>query len=357
MFSAIAGGSYILPAIHGSRQPGHISAARTTILDLSSLDSTVHRLFKAGLAASTQKVYGTGSRQYINYCDLYAVSNPFPVAENTLIHFASYLYTERVKAGTIKSYLVAVKHAQISLGLGDPKMCDMPQLEYVIKGIKRCTGQQSRTRFPITPGLMRNLRCYWRSNHTERDYIMLWAVACMCFFGFMRTGELVVPSDSGFDPSCHLAAGDVFVNNRSSPSYLVVNVKVSKTNPFRQGVQIHLGRMSSELCPVAAILSYMVKRGTSDGPFFRFEDGRYLTRDRFVTVVCSALVAAGVNPSHYAGHSFRIGAATNAASCSLQDSLIKTLGRWESSVYALYIRTPKETLCAVSRSLAGARSR
>ena len=53
----------------------------------------------------------------------------------------------------------------------------------------------------------------------------------MCFFGFMRAGELVVPSDSGFDPSCHLAAGDVLVDSRTSPSYLVVNVKTSKTDP------------------------------------------------------------------------------------------------------------------------------
>ena len=124
----------------------------------------------------------------------------------------------------------------------------------------------------------------------------------MCFFGFMRAGELVVPSDSGFDPSCHLVAGNVLVNSQSSPSYLVVNIKASKTDPFRQGVQIHLGRTNSKLCSVVAILSYMVKRGTSDGPFFRFEDDKYLTRDRFVTTVCTALVTSGVNPAHYAGH-------------------------------------------------------
>ena len=140
-------------------------------------------------------------------------------------------------------------------------MCDMPQLEYVIKGIKRCIGQQTRTRLPITPGLMRKLKGYCRTNYTDQDYIMLWAAACMCFFGFMRAGKLVVPSDSGFNPLCHLAAGNVLVDSRSSPSYLVVNVKASKTDPFRQGAQIHLGRTYSELCPVAAILLYMVKRG------------------------------------------------------------------------------------------------
>ena len=111
-------------------------------------------------------------------------------------------------------------------------------------------------------------------------------------------------------------------------------------------------RGSCDLCPVAAVLNYMVQRGSAPGPFFRFANGNYLTRERFVTAMRTALAAAGINPSHYAGHSFRIGAATIAAQQGIQDSLIKTLGRWESSAYTVYIRTPRETLCAVSGLLA-----
>ena len=128
----ISGGRYTLPTINCSQQLGHTTTTRATRLDLISLDSTVQRLFKAGLATSTQKVYGTGSWRYTNFSDLYAVSNPFPISENVLIRFFAYLYTEGIKASTIKSYLAAVRHAQISLGLGDPRICDMPQLEYVV---------------------------------------------------------------------------------------------------------------------------------------------------------------------------------------------------------------------------------
>ena len=83
----------------------------------------------------------------------------------------------------------------------------------------------------------------------------------------MRVSELVVPSDSGVDSLCHLAVGDILVDNQTSPSYLVLNVKASKTDLFRQGIQIHLGRTYNKFCPVVAVLTYMVKRGTSDGPF------------------------------------------------------------------------------------------
>ena len=53
----------------------------------------------------------------------------------------------------------------------------------------------------------------------------------------------------------------------------------------------------------------------------------------------------------YSGHSFQIGAATTAAEVGLEDSLIKTLGRWESSAYLLYVRVPREKLASVSVQL------
>ena len=48
-----------------------------------------------------------------------------------------------------------------------------------------------------------------------------------------------------------------------------------------------------------------------------------------------------------------MGAATTAAMREMQDSFIKTLGRWESSAYLVYIRTPRSALISASRSLVG----
>ena len=75
----------------------------------------------------------------------------------------------------------------------------------------------------------------------------------------------------------------------------------------------------------------MVAKRTRSGPLFAFRDGRPLTRQRFVVAVRRVLDSAGVDAKKYAGHSFRIGAATTAAAKGFEDSTIQTLGRWKSS--------------------------
>ena len=140
----------------------------------------------------------------------------------------------------VKGYLAAVRHSPIGLGLGDPHIGDMPQLEYVVNGLKQmyCPAS-SRTRLPITPELLWQLRSVWATWPQRRDASMLWAAACMCFFGFLRAGEVAIPSDSSFDPSVHMAQGDVQVDSVTCPQYLEVTIKTSKTDPFRRGVSIY----------------------------------------------------------------------------------------------------------------------
>ena len=77
-----------------------------------------------------------------------------------------------------------------------------------------------------------------------------------------------------------------------------------------------------------------------------------LSRDTLVKKVREVLGLSGVEVDCYSGHRFRIGAATTAAMAGVEDSLIRTLGRWRNAAYLSYIRTPKETLASVSRLIA-----
>ncbi len=119
---------------------------------------------------------------------------------------------------------------------------------------------------------------------------------------------------------------------------------------------IYIGRSNNLLCPVSALLSYLTIRGNCSGILFHFQDTTPLTKPKFTSKLRDLLRQAGLDNSFYAGHSFRIGAATTAAAKGIEDSLIQTLERWKSSAYLAYIRIPPSSLAAVSRTLAGNQS-
>ena len=192
---------------------------------------------------------------------------------------------EGLAPGTMKSYLAAVRYEQIRRGLGDPEIYKMPRVEYVIKGAKRAKPGVVRRRLPITPAILEKLREIWNRSPSARDAKMLWAACCLCFFGFLRSGEVVAPAAAQFDPRSHLCFEDVQVDSRESPPLVQVRIKASKTDPFRQGVTLLIGKTNDCLCPVTAVLAYMVTRGSSPGPLFTWEDKRFLTWESFVGAV------------------------------------------------------------------------
>ena len=218
--------------------------------------------------------------------------------------------------------------------------------------VKKATTESSRRPLPITPTILRAIKAVWQKDPSPRDARMLWAPSCLCFFWFLRSGEIVCPTETSFDPQSHLAFADVAVDSRSAPSAMQVRIKASKTDFFRQRVTLHIGVAEGALCPVAAVVKYMVSRGGDLGPLFTWADGRFLTRDRFVAGVRVALTSAGYTAADYVCYSFWIGAAATASQRGIQDSLIQTLGRWQSSAYTRYIRTAPETLQRVANTLA-----
>ena len=206
-------------------------------------------------------------------------------------------------------------------------------------------------RLLITPDILCKLKESWEKDSLNPDCIMLWAASCTCFFGFLWSGEVTVPSLKEYDPEGHLSEGDVSLDSQSDPSVVRVHIKASKMDPFRKGVYIYLGKTGNELCPVAALTAYLAVRGRLLGPFFRFVSGKPLSHELFVKHIWAALHPYdNINVNDYSGHSFRIGAASAASATGIEDSTIKTLGRWQSAAYQSYVRIPRESLAAVSKN-------
>ena len=270
-----------------------------------------------------------------------------------MLRFVVYLAQSGITYQSISCYLSGLRFFQVANGLADPCLLSLPRLQYVLRGIRRnpALGIQRR-RLPITPEIMSLLLAAW-SNVSPCDAYnasMLWAACCMGFFGFLRSGEFTCPARPAFTPDM-LSPRDITVDSHTRPSVVSVHLRRSKADPFGLGVTLHLGRTHQPVCPVTAILSYIVMRGQTAGPLFLFQDGSTLSKDKLLTHIRQALAYQGFDAAGISGHSFRIGAATAAAQAGLDDSLIQTLGRWRSSAYLRYIHLPINTLAATSSRL------
>jgi len=162
-----------------------------------------------------------------------------------------------------------------------------------------------------------------------------------------------VPTEKVFDGTKHLAWGDVAIDNTEDPQLLKVHLKKFKADQLGKGVDVYIGRTDCPLCPVVAIMQYMAIQDSKEGPFFQFQDGHPLTKSSFTSRVRDALKATGLPEQNFARHSFHIVAETTAARAGIEDSVIRTLGRWSISayMYLVYIRTPREQLASFSRAL------
>lgn len=318
----------------------------------AALNSDLKTYNDSSLAVNSKQSYATGKTQFINFCATFRVHELGPIlptTETILCYSATYL-AKQVRHGTIKTYLSAVKHFHLQNNY-DLQLHKFIRLHYLLRGIKRFQGDALPKRKPIG---INHLELFYKlllpDSNTNIDNIMLWAAICLAFFGFLRISEFT--GSSAFDPTVHLMASDIcFQQLANQVNEMQVNIKSSKTDPFRKGVQLSIGKTGSHICPIAAMQKYLHYSNPLSGPLFQYKSGRYLSRSRFTEEIRCLLEQGGYKSKEFAGHSFRIGVATTAASANFPPWLIKALGRWASDCYEIYVQTPKETLVGASKKL------
>ena len=76
---------------------------------------------------------------------------------------------------TIKCYLSAIRHLQIESGRGDPQISTMPELEHVLRGIKKEHSKQvniTKPRLPMTPNILLKRRSVWEEEASNFNHML-----------------------------------------------------------------------------------------------------------------------------------------------------------------------------------------
>ena len=79
-----------------------------------------------------------------------------------------------------------------------------------------------------------------------------------------------------------------------------------------------------------------------------FKNSSPLTRVKLSFVISNLLKLCNIE-GDYTGHSLHIGAASSAARVGVSDNMIKTLRRWSTKAYRLYIRSSEDNIAKVSK--------
>ena len=202
------------------------------------LDGLLHEYQSLGVAPSTRRTCRAGVRSYQQFCNQFNIQQ-FPATSLTLRYFCTSI-AQRVSYKTIKVYLARIRMEHLERGLHDPT--DDNLLQLLCTGIKRSQGTTSRTHLPITIDLLRSLKTpLWNdSSYSLLEKRLLWSAFTQAFYGFLRASEFT---------SSSLQWSDV----QFSATTVAIDLRQSKTDPFRRGHTITIQVTSTSTCPVRAI--------------------------------------------------------------------------------------------------------
>ena len=288
--------------------------------------------FSEGIANSTNKTYQVAWKSYVNFCTQVGIPI-LPVSEYHLQLYVSAV-AQRLSYKTIKVYLCGIRFYSLKVGY-NVNLRGMECLEVVMRGIRRQQGKgwTRPQRDPIEVRHLATLSRMLAGKVIAHDHDMIMAALTLAFFGLLRSAEYTSETENRYDIDTTLTREDVSFN--ALHNCMRVYIKVSKTDPFRQGAIITYRKVDSVLCPVSAMLKYLTKN-EDIGPLFKFQSGKYLTRAH-VYKLFGHFMNINLNT-----HSLRIGGATLLSKAGVPEHVIQKIGRWSSGCFKKYVRLTSE---------------
>ncbi|SPO26927.1 uncharacterized protein UTRI_10674 [Ustilago trichophora] len=310
---------------HTSPPPDFVAA--------SGCSAAAARLIWHGLAASTRSRGADSVNRYQTFILRRFGPNrqALPASGLLLLEWVADMASTR-SYHSIKHELHALQSWHVDLGFDNSGFA-CGRLERAIRGVKRIYGlKPAKAKLPITLPLLRAILQELKSINSlsawNRQVVS--AAFAVSFACFLRCGEVTWTS---FDHSVTTVGAVTWYED-----YAILILPASKTDPFRLGAPLVVPKVGGIECPYASLKAICSAQRPAAAPVFAINDGfQPLTRTFFLSILRLALERLGLQPSEYAGHSFRRGAATWAASAGVDSSTIQLLGRWSSDCYRRYI--------------------
>lgn len=290
-------------------------------------------------AQSTKETYGAGLLVFHVYCDLHHIEETkrCPVSPNLLLEFLASC-AGAYSGSAIANFAAGIKAWHLLHGR--TWLIQPDELKATIGGAAALAPTTSKRpkRQPFTPDFMSSLR-----NHLDLSKPLDAAVfACMTttFYCIARLGEFTVRTVKGFDPKKHISrAGMVESTDRNDLPVTNFILPSTKSSPLA-GEGAYWAAQDGPTDPKSAMANHIrINTARPEDHLFawKHEKGlRPLSKSEFTKRVSLAASAAGL--PDLKGHGLRIGGTLEYLLRGVPFDVVKTMGRWSSEAFTLYLR-------------------
>jgi hypothetical protein len=254
-----------------------------------------------------------------------------------LCNFIAELFSKAYSPNSIASHVSAISYVHKLLAITDPAE------SFIVKKIMQGCHHSAPTkdsRLPITgPILTRLIQGLQCTIGNQQHRILLKSIFLLAFNAFLRLGEIVVKSKCLANLVIQREDVSFEFDDKNSLVAAILILKHFKTNKTKDIFQIHLKvAKDTSMCPVRALYEYLRVFSNGTGPLYQFIGGNPVPYSFVSNHLKNSIQFIGLNPALYKGHSFRIGAATQAARLGFSENCIQKMGRWNSDALRRYIR-------------------
>ncbi|XP_041424709.1 uncharacterized protein LOC121395381 isoform X1 [Xenopus laevis] len=290
-------------------------------------DPLLEELCERAVSEKTLSSYKKARKRWQIFCR----SGKSNQGTKDLVSFLMVLYREGKSRAGASNALAAISHFSIVKGRAD--ITHDPLVRKIMKGWARVEGPRVDKREPIIECRLKMIMNSLEEVCSDQfECILFRAAFALAFGGAFRISELVPPSKKVTDKG--LMYSQVLLQDRK----LLVYISRSKTDQLGKGRWFSIEKTSRITCPVKALQDYIGMRPAGGHLLLIHRDLSPMSAFQFRQVLKKAVIANGWDPKKFGSHSFRIGAATEAAMRGETEDRIKGIGRWKSKAYKKYIR-------------------
>jgi len=243
----------------------------------------------ASIAKRTWQKYNSGWKAFEEFEDHVETTFAWPLTKDTLRGFTAYcLAIRKIQSASVRAYISSLAMLHKLKGFTNVDLQD-DIVNMMLRGadnlILAAGIQPHNNRRAMTLPLLRHFghRLNTSGWHPTTKQCF-WTAGLIAFFGTVRMGELLSPTEKHADPTTTLTWEDVHF--REEDRSFLIHLKIPKTAP-KQGEFVDIFKFKKfGCCPVAALENLRRKqqemgKGNPQDPVFIFPGGRFMTTSSF----------------------------------------------------------------------------